>query len=254
MIGVGRRGCPASPSVFGVVLASARTADHDHVFLDRDLDGTVARPVLGVDGVVLHGGVEPQPVALVAVVERALQRGAGGATAGPPATAAAALGTLLLGGLVRRGLLLGRLGGALRGLLGGARVLLGLAGGLGLQLGGDRGVVLRAELAPGVGGGLAAARLELLLALERLDLLDGRFELMRDPRVGATLSHPGADLVKLGTQGPAAHAAGRLATRVGSSTGEGPRTPTANTTLPRSQPRTGRPLAGSAHPSRSERQ
>ena len=47
--------------------------------------------------------------------------------------------------------------------------------------------------------------LEALLALEGLDLLDRHFQLMRDPRVGATLSHPPADLVKLRTQGPAAH-------------------------------------------------
>src|SRR5918998_951697 len=57
-----------------VVLAAAGTADHDLVLLDRDLDGPVARPVLGVDGVVLHGRVEPQPVALLAVVEGAFEQ------------------------------------------------------------------------------------------------------------------------------------------------------------------------------------
>ena len=62
----------AAPSVLVVVVASAGAADHDLVLLDRDLDGAVARPVLGVDGVVLDGGVEPQPVALLAVVEGAL--------------------------------------------------------------------------------------------------------------------------------------------------------------------------------------
>ena len=36
--------------------------------------GPVARPVLRVGGVVLHRGVEPEPVALLAVVERALER------------------------------------------------------------------------------------------------------------------------------------------------------------------------------------
>ena len=50
------------------------------------------------------------------------------------------------------------------------------------------------------------------IALERLDLLHGHLELVSDPRVGTTLSHPPTDLVKLRTQRPAAHEqAGRLA-------------------------------------------
>src|SRR5215204_6809019 len=60
-----------------VVLVAAGAADHDLVLLDRDLDGPVAGPVLGVDGVVLDGGVEPQAVAFLAVVERALERPGG---------------------------------------------------------------------------------------------------------------------------------------------------------------------------------
>ena len=47
--------------------------------------------------------------------------------------------------------------------------------------------------------------LEILLALERLDLLNGHVELVCDPGVGAALSHPPSDLVKLRTQGPATH-------------------------------------------------
>ena len=48
-------------------------------------------PVLGVDGIVGDGGVEPQTVALLAVVERALERArAAAATAPAPATTAAA--------------------------------------------------------------------------------------------------------------------------------------------------------------------
>ena len=66
----------ATASVFVVVLATG-AADHDLVFLDRDLDRAVARPVLGVDRVVLHGGIEPQPVALLAVIERPLERALG---------------------------------------------------------------------------------------------------------------------------------------------------------------------------------
>ena len=57
--------------VAGVV---AGAADHDLVLLDRDLDRAVAGPVLGVDGVVRDRGVEPQAVALLAVVEGALER------------------------------------------------------------------------------------------------------------------------------------------------------------------------------------
>src|ERR671923_1233944 len=64
----------APGSVFVVVLASAGAANHDLVLLDRDLHRTVARPVLGVDGIVLHRRVKPEAVALLAVVERPLQR------------------------------------------------------------------------------------------------------------------------------------------------------------------------------------
>src|SRR3954454_12483793 len=52
-IAAARRG-----SVLGVVLAPAGASDHDLVFLDRDLDRAVSRPVLGVHGIVLHGGVQ----------------------------------------------------------------------------------------------------------------------------------------------------------------------------------------------------
>ena len=59
--------------VVGVVvrLVAAGPTDDDLVLLDHDLDGAVARPVLGVDRVVLDGRVKPQAVALLAVVERA---------------------------------------------------------------------------------------------------------------------------------------------------------------------------------------
>ena len=52
---------------------------------------------------------------------------------------------------------------------------------------------------------IAPVGLQILLAFERLDLLNGDVELMRDPCVGAALSHPPTDLVKLRTQGPATH-------------------------------------------------
>src|SRR5215207_4754003 len=192
-----------------VVFVAAGAADHDLVLLDRDLDGPVAGPVLGVHGVVLDGGVEPQAVALLAVVERALER---------PGGALAAAAARPRGGVLRRllllfgGLLLGRLA---RGLLGGLRLLLCAAHLLRLELGGDRLVVGRAKVDLVGGravGGPVAVGLQPVLALERLDLLDCDFELMSDPRVGATLSHPSTDLVKLRAQRPAAHEqAGRLA-------------------------------------------
>src|SRR5215207_8409407 len=193
-----------------VVLVAAGAADHDLVLLDRDLDGPVAGPVLGVDGVVFDGGVEPQAVALLAVVERALER-AGGALAPAPARRARA-GRLRRLLLVFGGLLLG---GLARGLLGGLCLLLRAAHLLRVELGGDRLVVGRAQVDLVGGravGGPVAVGLEPVLALERLDLLDRDFELMSDPRVGATLSHPSTDLVKLRAQRPAAHEqAGRLA-------------------------------------------
>src|SRR5208283_6142168 len=57
------------------------------VLLDRHFDGPVAGPVLGVDGVVLDRRVEPQAVALLTVVEGALER-RGVARGAPPAPAA----------------------------------------------------------------------------------------------------------------------------------------------------------------------
>src|SRR3954451_7527502 len=126
----------ARRSVVAVLLGAAPT-DHDLVLLDRDLDRPVAGPVLGVDRMVLDGGVEPQAVALLAVVERALQRsGAGGAPARAPAAPPGPLGLffLFLGGRslrLRFRLGLG-LGGLARGLLGGLGLLLGAPGGLSL--------------------------------------------------------------------------------------------------------------------------
>src|SRR5205085_5777398 len=70
----------------------AGAADHDAIAVDRDGYGPVALPVLGVHGVVLNRGVEPQPVALLAVVERPLEwlRRASSSAAATPAAAAAA--------------------------------------------------------------------------------------------------------------------------------------------------------------------
>ena len=79
-----------------VAVAATGAADDDLVLLDRDLDGPVARPVLRVGRVVLDGGVEPQPVALLAVVEGPLER--------PRRVFPAARPGALAGALARRGL------------------------------------------------------------------------------------------------------------------------------------------------------
>src|SRR5581483_1296512 len=123
-----------------VVLADA--LDDDLVLLHEDFDRAVAGPVLGVDRVVLDGGVEPQAVALLAVVEGpferpgAARRRAAAAPAAAPATAGGTLLVLLVLALRGTGAL-GLLTSPL-GLLAGA---LGLQRG-GLELGGDQRVVL----------------------------------------------------------------------------------------------------------------
>src|SRR5580658_8548443 len=76
-------------------LLAAGAPDHDLVLLDRDLHRPMAGPVLGVHRVILDGWVEPQTVALVAVVERRLERTGrrlatpGGATASAASSSAA---------------------------------------------------------------------------------------------------------------------------------------------------------------------
>src|SRR3954468_18938143 len=133
-------------SVFGVVLAPAGAADHDLVFLDRDLDGAVTRPVLGVDRVVLDGGIQPQAVALFAVVEGAFERtrGRGAAARATPAAPGRTLGFLPLFGLTGGSSSIGcglLFGGPARGLFGGARLFVGFTCGFGFELGGDLRVV-----------------------------------------------------------------------------------------------------------------
>ena len=94
------------------------------------------------------------------------------------------------------------LGGAAGLLLRAAGLFLG-ARGLGrLELRCDERVVLRAQIdlvvevlgraAPG-----RARRSQVVVLLERLDLLDRDLELVGDPRVGAPLADPGTDLVEL---------------------------------------------------------
>ena len=163
-------------------------------------DGTVAGPVLGVDGVVLDGGVEPQAVALVAVVEGALER-------------------LLLAaaGRVRR---------ACRG--GGAWACRRRPSSSESDSESDSSSSGSSSAAASCSASSAAATSasssarrssssepaapakpssplpaassahQLVLALEAADVADRHLELVRDPSVGASLADPGPDLIQLG--------------------------------------------------------
>src|SRR5204862_2507661 len=66
--------CRSGSVVVVVAGVLAGAADDDLVLFDRHLDGPVAGPVLCVHGTVCDARVEPQAVALLAVVERALER------------------------------------------------------------------------------------------------------------------------------------------------------------------------------------
>ena len=90
-------------------------------------------------------------------------------------------------------------------------VLVGLLSSGGVELGRDQRVVLGAQvdvivvLGRGRGAVGLVAGLELLVALEGLDLLHCHFELVGDPRVGPPLADPGADAVELRSEGSACH-------------------------------------------------
>ena len=90
-------------------------------------------------------------------------------------------------------------------------VLVGLLSSGGVELGRDQRVVLGAQVdvivvfGRGRGAVGLVAGLELLVALEGLDLLHCHFELVGDPRVGPPLADPGADAVELRSEGSACH-------------------------------------------------
>src|ERR1700733_3891275 len=184
-----------------VVAGAAGAADNYAVLLDLDLHGPVPGPVLGVDGVLLDGWVQPQAVALLAVVEGTLEWAGvapGGARAATPAAAGAFAGAGASG-------LLSILGGLIVGFFGLRPGELSLRLG-GLELGGDERVVLSTQVdllgvVAGCGalGGLLVAD-QLVLALELLDVADGHLELVSDPSVSSALAHPGADLVEVRAQ------------------------------------------------------
>ena len=153
----------------------------------------MAGPVLGVDRIVLHGGIEPQPIALFTVVKRRFDRLPLAASApAPAAPPTPAFGPSLLGFVLFflfRDFLF-------RGFLGSLS--------LGRKLGGDQSLVLGSEIdlvveVDGRAGLGVAVGLERLLPLERLDLLNGHLELVGDPCVRASLTHPGTDSVQLGS-------------------------------------------------------
>src|SRR5688572_27952155 len=166
----------------------------------------MAGPVLRVHRIVLHGGVEPQAVALLAVIEGSVERAAPAASspAAPAATAAPAGRAVVVGVLALGARLVLGAGLALRLVVLGVEGLLGLGGGL--ELGRDQGIVLGPQVdllharVPVLGG-------QIVVALERLDLLDGDLQLVRDPRIGPSLADPGADLVEAGLQRATGHEA-----------------------------------------------
>ena len=169
--------------------------------LDRHGHGPVARPVLGIDGVVLDGRVEPQAVALLAVVEGALERLRPAAAPAPAAPSAAPAP-----GLRRRRPRSPRPRPRPPRRPPPARPRARRrrarrpprAGRAPPRRAGREGVV--AVLAGFVGR-------ELVLSLEGADVADGDLELVGDPGVGAALPHPGPDLVQLWFERSACQAA-----------------------------------------------
>ena len=89
------------------------------------------------------------------------------------------------------------------------RLLLGLLLGRGLgriELRGDERIVLGAQIdLVVVVGPRVAVLAEIVVAPERLDLLDRDLELVRDPGVRPSLTDPCSDLVELGSQRPSCH-------------------------------------------------
>ena len=97
-----RSTAPSTPEGSGALVLFSPPSSEARVMtilvgLDRHRHRAVAGPVLGVDGVVLDGRVEPEAVALLAVVERALELLPPAPSAAATATAAPPAGLLLVG-------------------------------------------------------------------------------------------------------------------------------------------------------------
>ena len=189
---VARKRATGLLAVVGFV--AARPADHDLLLLDRDLDRAVAGPVLGVDGVVLDGGIEPQAVALLAVVEGRLERTPGPCVPRPPPRpprrprrrrrVARSSPRPRRPRPRRRSALRPRRPRARRRSARRPRRA-------------DRS---RRRSPPTAAPSVSPPVLESLLTLEGLDLLNGHLELVGDPGVGSALADPGADAVQLRSQ------------------------------------------------------
>src|SRR5206468_6003576 len=212
--------------------------DHDLVLFDRDLDRPVPGPMLGVDPIVDDGRIEPQPVALLAVVEgplewstRASPASASTTPAAPPPRGDIGFGIGIgLPGLLRRGL--------------GRRLGLGFGRPLGFggfELGRDQRVVLgpkidlvvEVELTDDAVGLLAVSR-KTVLPLERLDLLDADLELVGDPCIRPALARPRADLIELRSKRFARHQRSETSAKV----------PGRPRPRPQTRSSTGRPATG----------
>ena len=103
---------------------------------------------------------------------------------------------------------------------GGVSATAGLVVRLGIERRRHQRIVLRAEVLfgpPERGVSVpfsSVGRGQIVLTLELREVADGHLQLVRDPRIGASLTHPGSDLVQLGLQGPARHGRGNLPTRL----------------------------------------
>ena len=177
--------------------------DHDPVGLDRDLDLPVAGPVLGVDGVVLDRGVEPETEALLgAVVEGGLDRGAARAPRPPrPRRRLRRRRRRRARRRPVRAVALGRPPPRLR-LLGLLLVLLFFVFLLLLFLLLFLLASSVASISASISSRSSSSPVSLLgrqlVAAAELAQLGGRdVELVGDPGVGAPLAHPGTDLVEL---------------------------------------------------------
>ena len=160
--------------------------NHDLIGVDPNRDLPLAGPVLGIDGVVLHGGVEPEAVAVgLAVIESRLKVFAAStapATAAtttpfrPIATSLAAAALLLLAVLV-----LARTPRS------------SSSSGSSAAAASISPRSRRAD--PFAAGGILLVGGEAVLFAELAQLRGADFKLVGDPGVRAALADPGADLV-----------------------------------------------------------
>lgn len=194
-------------------------ADDDLIGFDGDGHVTLAGPVFGVDLNVLDGGIEPEAVAFLAVVEGAFEAVVLPAPAPSAASAAPSPGPafgLRTVSFVVVAVFLATavflvvfsttgfpVGGGRCFLLGPGPCLLGfglgssgfLCGGCRLDLGFD--FVAEIDLCRGI---VVVARSKIMLAAELAEFGGAYLKLMGDPGIRASLLDPGPDLVELGAK------------------------------------------------------